>query len=121
MAAASRVDKQQQLIDELEEQFGLKDERAGDRPDLAATLAVGLVDWAQPLLLPRRYKCLWGGRGSGKSYAIADVLLIEGLKRKIRVLCAREFQVSMEDSVHALLKVCSTSEHRLAVELINLS
>jgi phage terminase large subunit len=99
---APRLTKQQELIEELETQFELKE--TGDRPDLAATLAVGLVDWAQPLLLPKRYKCLFGGRGSGKSYAIADVLLIEGLKRKIRVLCAREFQVSMKDSVHYLLK-----------------
>nr|WP_290224079.1 PBSX family phage terminase large subunit [Trichocoleus desertorum] len=100
--AAPRVSKQQELIDELEEQFDLKDK--GDRPDLAAKLAQGLTDWAQPLFLPKRYKCLWGGRGSGKSWAAADALLIEGLRRKIRVLCAREFQASMRDSVHALLK-----------------
>ncbi|MEP0873315.1 hypothetical protein NDA01_26495 [Trichocoleus desertorum AS-A10] len=67
--AAPRLSKQQELIDELEAQLGLKDE--GDRPDLAAKLAQGLTDWAQPLMLPKRYKCLWGGRGSGKSYAIA--------------------------------------------------
>jgi hypothetical protein len=45
--AAARIGKQQQLIDELEEQFGLKDERAGDRPELAATLALGLTDWVK--------------------------------------------------------------------------
>lgn len=75
-----------------------------DRPDLAAQLAPRLTDWAHPLLKPARYKCLYGGRGSGKSYAVADALLIEGLRRKIRVLCAREFQVSIKDSVHFLLK-----------------
>lgn len=75
-----------------------------DRPDLAEPLAAGLVDWAQPLFVPYRYKCLWGGRGSGKSYAVADAFLITGLTRKIRVLCAREFQVSIKESVHALLK-----------------
>lgn len=73
-------------------------------PRLARELASELVDWAKPLLRPHRYKCLWGGRGSGKSYSVSDALLIEGLRRKIRVLCAREFQVSMKDSVHALLK-----------------
>jgi phage terminase large subunit len=67
-------------------------------------LAEGLADWAMPLLKPARYKCLYGGRGSGKSYAVADALLIIGLDRKIRVLCAREFQVSIKESVHALLK-----------------
>ena len=75
-----------------------------DRPDLAEALIPNLVDWAQPLLQPNRYKCLWGGRGSGKSYAVADALLLIGLTRKIRVLCAREFQVSIKESVHALLK-----------------
>ena len=35
-----------------------------------------------------RYICLWGGRGSsGKSWGIADFLLIQSLQRKIRVLC----------------------------------
>lgn len=75
-----------------------------DRPELAARLAQDLADWARPLLKPTRYKCLYGGRGSGKSFAVADALLIIGLTRKIRVLCAREFQISMKDSVHHLLK-----------------
>lgn len=63
-----------------------------------------LAPWAIPLLEPRRYKVLYGGRGSGKSYAVADALLIEAARRKCRVLCAREFQVSIKDSVHFLLK-----------------
>lgn len=73
------------------------------RPDLAEALRPTLVDWAQPLFLPQRYKCLYGGRGSGKSYAVADALLIEGVCRPIRVLCAREFQASIKESVHYLL------------------
>lgn len=101
MGAAKSL--KQQFIEELEAAFGLRQE-GSDRPDLAEQLAPGLVDWARPLLRPNRYKCLYGGRGSGKSYAVADALLIEGLKRKIRVLCAREFQISIKDSVHHLLK-----------------
>lgn len=50
-----------------------------------------------------RYKVLWGGRGSGKSWGIARALLIEGAKRPIRVLCTREVQKSIKDSVHKLL------------------
>ena len=56
------------------------------------------------LNLARRYKILAGGRGSGKSYAIADCLLLLGSKQKIRVLCAREFQNSITESVHYLLR-----------------
>lgn len=92
----------QEFLEELEAELGIAE--ASNRPELAAELAKGLTDWAQPLLKPARYKCLWGGRGSGKSVASADSLLIIGLSRKIRVLCAREFQNSIKDSVHALLK-----------------
>lgn len=59
--------------------------------------------WAEKLFKPYRYKVLWGGRGSGKSYAVADVLLIKGASSPRRVLCAREFQNSLGDSVHHLL------------------
>ena len=68
------------------------------------SLKGAMADWAKPLFLPSRYKCLFGGRGSGKSFAVADALLIEGVERKIRVLCAREFQNSIKDSVHHLLR-----------------
>ena len=52
---------------------------------------------------PARYKVAWGGRGSGKSWSIARSLLLEGAANPIRVLCAREFQSSIQDSVHRLL------------------
>lgn len=44
-----------------------------------------------------------GGRGGGKSWEIADFLLIEGAKRKHRILCCREIQKSIKQSVHKLL------------------
>ena len=50
-----------------------------------------------------RYKVLYGGRGSGKSWGVARALLSIGIQRPIRVLCARELQNSITDSVHALL------------------
>jgi phage terminase large subunit len=55
------------------------------------------------LFEPSRYKVLYGGRGSGKSWGVARALLVIGLQKSIRVLCAREFQNSISDSVHALL------------------
>ena len=55
------------------------------------------------LFQPARYKVLWGGRGGAKSWGIARALLIIGLNKPIRVLCAREFQTSIKDSVHKLL------------------
>lgn len=56
------------------------------------------------LFQPKRYKIAKGGRGGGKSWAYARALLILGAQKKLRILCAREFQNSTADSVHALLK-----------------
>lgn len=53
---------------------------------------------------PHRYKVLHGGRGGAKSWGVARALLIEGSKRPLRVICCREFQKSISESVHALLK-----------------
>lgn len=44
-----------------------------------------------------------GGRGGGKSWEIADFLLIEGARSKHRILCCREIQKSIKQSVHQLL------------------
>ena len=52
---------------------------------------------------PSRYKVGYGGRGSSKSWGFADALLTLGRSRNIRALCVREFQTSIQDSVHQLL------------------
>jgi phage terminase large subunit len=62
-----------------------------------------LARWQQGLLKPRRYKVIYGGRGSGKSYAVADALLTDSLSKKNLILCGREYQNSIKDSVHSLL------------------
>ena len=56
------------------------------------------------LFEPHRYKILWGGRGGAKSWGIARALLTMGVRRKLRIVCAREIQKSIADSVHQLLK-----------------
>lgn len=55
------------------------------------------------LFTPARYKVLWGGRGGAKSWGIARALLIQGAHKCLRILCARELQNSIKDSVHKLL------------------
>jgi phage terminase large subunit len=50
-----------------------------------------------------RYRILYGGRGGAKSWGVARALLIKGAQRSLRILCAREFQTSIKDSVHKLL------------------
>jgi phage terminase large subunit len=55
------------------------------------------------LFKPSRYKCIYGGRGSGKSWGVARAILILGAQKPIRVLCTREIQKSIQQSVHQLL------------------
>ena len=50
-----------------------------------------------------RYKCLYGGRGAGKSWGIAQYIIIRALKCKTRIVCARETWTSIDESVHKLL------------------
>ena len=57
-----------------------------------------------PLLTPKRYKVLHGGRGSAKSWSAARALILLAASKPIRVLCARETQKSIQESVHRLLK-----------------
>jgi phage terminase large subunit len=51
-----------------------------------------------------RYKVAFGGRGSAKSWTVADALILRAVSRPQRILCAREFQRSIADSVHHLLE-----------------
>jgi phage terminase large subunit len=55
------------------------------------------------LFKPYRYKVALGGRGGAKSWNYARALLLEGAERPLRVLCTREVQKSIKDSVHQLL------------------
>jgi phage terminase large subunit len=50
-----------------------------------------------------RYLIFYGGRSSGKSHAVAQALIIRGRKEKLRILCTREVQNTIKDSVHKLL------------------
>jgi len=55
------------------------------------------------LFLPSRYKVLHGGRGSGKSWGVARALLTLGSQSQLRIICCREVQKSIKESVHQLL------------------
>src|SRR6185369_15553974 len=56
------------------------------------------------LFEPHRYKVAWGGRGGAKSWSFARALLILGAQKSLRILCAREIQKSIAESVHQLLE-----------------
>ncbi len=59
----------------------------------------------KPLDDPHRYKVLYGGRGSAKSWTVARKLLLRGLENPLRILCTRELQKSISQSVHKLLSL----------------
>lgn len=52
---------------------------------------------------PRRRNYIFGGRGSGKSHDVAEFCVMRARERKTKVLCTRELQKSIAESVHALL------------------
>jgi phage terminase large subunit len=56
------------------------------------------------LLEQHPYKVAWGGRGSLKSWSFARALLTLGVHQPLRILCARERQKSLSESVHQLLR-----------------
>lgn len=52
---------------------------------------------------PARYKVWYGGRGSAKSWNVARLLLQRAARIPTLILCTREYQTSIKDSVHRLL------------------
>lgn len=68
------------------------------------------IDWDFPESLDfllqekARFKVLYGGRGSGKSYNIAQALVLKAMYEPLTIVCSRNLQKSIKDSVHKLLK-----------------
>lgn len=56
------------------------------------------------LYRPHRYKVFYGGRGSGKSWAVARALIAMADFGRVRILCCREVQNSIRDSSYQTLK-----------------
>jgi phage terminase large subunit len=78
------------------------------RPTTTAPPAEKLVRLQLPrklafLLERHAYKVAWGGRSSLKSWSFARALLTLGVHQPLRILCARETQKSLAQSVHQLL------------------
>jgi len=57
-----------------------------------------------PLLAPARYKGAYGGRGSGKSWFFAELLIERCLMQQTNAVCIREIQKSLDQSVKKLLE-----------------
>ena len=59
---------------------------------------------------PAPYKITFGGRGSGKSWSIASLLMQQLSAEKHNLVCCREIQKSLDDSVY---KLCVETIKRL--------
>lgn len=69
-----------------------------------ASLEIDLPRKATQALVPKaRFKVLYGGRDSAKSWSIARMLLARGRAKPERILCTREVQKSIAESVHQVL------------------
>lgn len=69
----------------------------------APDLSIETAEVFEPLLQPARFKGAHGGRGSGKSWFWADEA-IEALLRGKNIVCIREIQNSIADSVKRLIE-----------------
>lgn len=54
--------------------------------------------------IPSDYKAMHGGRGGLKSWSFARVGVILAAKRCTRIACAREYQTSIDESVHETIR-----------------
>ena len=75
-------------------------------------LNIETIDELVPFLDPHRYKVAYGGRGSSKSWGVARMLIARAYSRRERILCCRELQTSIDESVLALLE---TQIHRMGL------
>lgn len=70
--------------------------------DLSAT---GIPKVFKPFQAPSRYKGAFGGRGSGKSWAFATLLILRACERPgLRWICVREIQKSLMQSAKHLIE-----------------
>ena len=67
-------------------------------------LRVNVPPVFRALTEPARYKGAYGGRGGSKSHFFAGMAIIRSLSRPRRIVCVREFQRSLEQSVKRLLE-----------------
>lgn len=68
-----------------------------------STLRIEVPRKLKPLLVPARYKGAYGGRGGAKSHFFAEQIAVRAATGAKRVVCIREVQNSIKDSVRQLI------------------
>ena len=67
-------------------------------------LKVEVAQAFKPLLKPSRYKAAYGGRGGAKSHFFAEQVVLRAFSKPSRIVCIREVQNSIKDSVKQLIE-----------------
>ncbi len=79
--------------------------RSGEWVETTEEPAVYLPAKLESVLKSRkRFIVVIGGRGSGKSVGVADICLIDAKDTGAKTYCLREYQSSIRNSIHSLLK-----------------
>ena len=68
------------------------------------TLQIKIAPAFRPLLGAARYKGAWGGRGAAKSHFFAEQIVVRCLRERLDVVCLREVQQTLDESVKKLLE-----------------
>ena len=68
------------------------------------TVDIPIASAYKELFEPYRYKVYYGGRGKGSSWSYARALIIKSLEQPLLILCTREFQSSISDSVYRIIQ-----------------
>lgn len=73
---------------------------------MTKTINIEIVEKVKNKLVDcdKRHRLIVGGRGKGASWSIARILLTEGMGEPLFIVCVREVQKTMKDSVIKLLK-----------------
>jgi phage terminase large subunit len=71
---------------------------------LAKDIPAKFTEQGNSILEPHTFKFASGGRGAAKSLSFAKALVAYAVTQHERILCAREFQTSIKDSVHQDIK-----------------
>lgn len=69
----------------------------------SAGIDLQLPEVLEPVFYDDRYTVFWGGRDGTKTWGIARALVGMAHNTKERILCTREFQASIKDSVHKVI------------------
>ena len=68
-------------------------------------LQLEMPRWSECLLRPSRFKVIYGGRGSGKTWQVARALVLKAAQEPLRIACTREFQNSIDESAKKILEL----------------